>query len=64
MFDGWYSDKACSSANKLSSEESYTVSPVKADQNIYAKFVLKRYTIDVYAYCYNDKTPDLSEQVN
>ena len=64
VFDGWYSDKACSSANKLSSEESYTVSSVKADQNIYAKFVLKRYTIDVYAYCYNDKTPDLSEQVN
>lgn len=64
VFDGWYSDKACSSANKLSSEESYTVSPVKADQNIYAKFVLKRYTIDVYAYCYNDKTTDLSEQVN
>lgn len=25
---------------------------------------MKRYTIDVYAYCYNDKTPDLSEQVN
>lgn len=64
VFDGWYSDKACSSANKLSSEESYTVSSVKADKNIYAKFVLKRYTIDVYAYCYNDKTPDLSEQVN
>lgn len=64
VFDGWYSDKACSSANKLSSVESYTVSSVKTDQNIYAKFVLKRYTIDVYAYCYNDKTPDLSEQVN
>lgn len=64
VFDGWYSDKACSSASKLSSEERYTVSPVKADQNIYAKFVLKRYTIDVYAYCYNDKTTDLSEQVN
>lgn len=64
VFDGWYSDKACSSANKLSSEESYTVSSVKADKNIYAKFVLKRYTVDVYAYCYNDKTPDLSEQVN
>ncbi len=64
VFDGWYSDKACSSENKLSSEESYTVSSVKADKNIYAKFVLKRYTVDVYAYCYNDKTPDLSEQVN
>lgn len=64
VFDGWYSDKDCSAGNKLSSEESYTVSSVKADQNIYAKFVLKRYTIDVYAYCYNDKTPDLSEQVN
>lgn len=64
VFDGWYSDKACSLANKLSSEESYTVSSVKADKNIYAKFVLKRYTVDVYAYCYNDKTPDLSEQVN
>lgn len=64
VFDGWYSDKACSSENKLSSEESYTVSSVNANQNIYAKFVLKRYTVDVYAYCYNDKTPDLSEQVN
>lgn len=64
VFDGWYSDKACSSANKLSSEERCTVSSVKADKNIYAKFVLKRYTVDVYAYCYNDKTPDLSEQVN
>lgn len=63
VFDGWYSDKACSS-NKLSGNTSYTVSSVKAVQNIYAKFVLKRYTIDVYAYCYNDKTPDLSEQVN
>ena len=64
VFDGWYSDKDCSAGNKLSSEKSYTVSSVKADQNIYAKFVLKRYTIDVYAYCYNDKTLDLSEQVN
>lgn len=64
VFDGWYSDKACSSANKLSSEERCTVSSVKADKNIYAKFVLKRYTVDVYAYCYNDKTQDLSEQVN
>lgn len=63
VFDGWYSDKACSS-NKLSDNTIYTVSSVKADQNIYAKFVLKRYTVDVYAYCYNDKTPDLSEQVN
>lgn len=61
VFDGWYSDKDCSS-NKLSSEESYTVSSVKADQNIYAKFVLKRYTVDVYAYCYNDKTTDLTAQ--
>lgn len=64
VFDGWYSDKACSSANKLSSEESYTVSSVKADKNIYAKFVLKRYTVDVYAYCYNDKTTDLTEQLD
>ena len=63
VFDGWYSDKACSS-NKLSDNTSYTVSSVNADQNIYAKFVLKRYTIDVYAYCYNDKTPDLSVQDN
>lgn len=62
VFDGWYSDKACSLANKLSSEESYTVSSVKADQNIYANFVLKRYTVDVYAYCYNDKTTDLTVQ--
>lgn len=64
VFDGWYSDKACSSAKKLSDNTIYTVSSVKADQNIYARFVLKRYTIDVYAYCYNDKTTDLSEQVN
>lgn len=64
VFDGWYSDKVCSSANKLSSEEIYTVSSVKADKNIYAKFVLKRYTVDVYAYCYNDKTTDLTEQLD
>ena len=64
VFDGWYSDKACSSANKLSSEESYTVSLVKANKNIYARFVLKRYTVDVYAYCYNDKTTDLTEQLD
>lgn len=62
VFDGWYNDKACSSSNKLSYNTTYTVSSVKADQNIYAKFVLKRYTIDVYAYCYNDETTDLSEQ--
>ena len=59
VFDGWYSDKT-----KLSDNTIYKVSSVKADQNIYAKFVLKRYTVDVYAYCYNVKTPDLSEQVN
>lgn len=64
VFDGWYSDKDCSAGNKLSSEKSYTVGPVKSHMSIYAKFVLKRYTIDVYAYCYNDKTTDLSEQVN
>lgn len=62
VFDGWYSDKACSLANKLSSEESYTVSSVKADQNIYAKFVLKTFNVEVYAYCYNDETSVLSEQ--
>lgn len=70
VFDGWYSDKACK-VNKLSSDATYTINSVTAkinsvtfNQSIYAKFVLKRYTIDVYAYCYNDKTPDLSEQVN
>lgn len=63
VFDGWYSDKDCSS-NKLSGNTIYTVDSVKSQMSIYAKFVLKRYTIDVYAYCYNDKTPDLSEQVN
>lgn len=62
VFDGWYSDKACSLANKLSSEESYTVSSVRADQNIYAKFVLKTFNVEVYAYCYNDETSVLSEQ--
>ena len=60
VFDGWYKDKDY----KLSDNTTYTVSSVKANQNIYANFVLKRYTVDVYAYCYNDKTPDLSEQVN
>lgn len=60
VFDGWYKDNDY----KLSDNTTYTVSSVKANQNIYAKFVLKRYTVDVYAYCYNDKTPDLSEQVN
>lgn len=61
VFDGWYSDKACSSANKLSSEESYTVSSVKADKNIYAKFVLKTFNVEAYAYSYSDVT-ELSEQ--
>lgn len=61
VFDGWYSDKACSSANKLSSEESYTVSSVKADQKIYAKFVLKTFNVEAYAYSYSDVT-ELSEQ--
>ncbi len=64
VFDGWYSDKACSKGKIISGEKSYTVDPVKSHMSIYAKFVLKRFTIDVYAYCYNDKTPDLSEQVN
>lgn len=64
VFDGWYSDKACSKGKIISGEKSYTVDPVKSHMSIYAKFVLKRYTIDVYAYCYNDKTTDLSEQVN
>lgn len=63
VFDGWYSDKDCSS-NKLSGNTTYTVDSVKSQMSIYAKFVLKRYTIDVYAYCYNDKTPDLSVQDN
>lgn len=62
VFDGWYSDKACSSANKLSSEERCTVSSVKANKNIYAKFVLKTFNVEAYAYCYNDKTTDLTVQ--
>lgn len=62
VFDGWYSDKACSSENKLSSEKSYTVSSVKADKNIYAKFVLKTFNVEAYAYCYNDEKSVLSEQ--
>ena len=61
VFDGWYSDKACSSENKLSSEESYTVRSVKADKNIYAKFVLKTFNVEAYAYSYSDVT-ELSEQ--
>lgn len=62
VFDGWYSDKACSSANKLSDNTTYTVSSVEAVQNIYAKFVLKTFNVEVYAYCYNDETSVLSEQ--
>lgn len=61
VFDGWYSDKACSSANKLSSEERCTVSSVKANKNIYAKFVLKTFNVEAYAYSYSDVT-ELSEQ--
>lgn len=60
VFDGWYSDKACK-VNKLSSEESYTVSSVKADKNIYANFVLKTFNVEAYAYSYSDVT-ELSEQ--
>lgn len=61
VFDGWYSDKVCSSANKLSDNTTYTVSSVKADQNIYAKFVLKTFNVEAYAYSYSDVT-ELSEQ--
>ena len=60
VFDGWYSDKDCK-VNKLSSEESYTVSSVKADKNIYANFVLKTFNVEAYAYSYSDVT-ELSEQ--
>lgn len=61
VFDGWYSDNACSSENKLSSEESYTVSSVKAAKNMYANFVLKTFNVEAYAYSYSDVT-ELSEQ--
>lgn len=60
VFDGWYSDKACSS-NKLSDNTTYTVRSVKAYQNIYAKFVLKTFNVEAYAYSYSDVT-ELSEQ--
>lgn len=60
VFDGWYSVKACSS-NKLSDNTTYTVRSVKADQNIYAKFVLKTFNVEAYAYSYSDVT-ELSEQ--
>lgn len=60
VFDGWYSDKDCSS-NKLSDNTTYTVRSVKADQNIYAKFVLKTFNVEAYAYSYSDVT-ELSEQ--
>lgn len=60
VFDGWYSDKACSS-NKLSDNTTYTVRSVKADQNIYARFVLKTFNVEAYAYSYSDVT-ELSEQ--
>lgn len=60
VFDGWYSDKACSS-NKLSDNTTYPVRSVKADQNIYAKFVLKTFNVEAYAYSYSDVT-ELSEQ--
>lgn len=61
VFDGWYSDKACSKGKIISGEKSYTVSSVKADQNIYAKFVLKTFNVEAYAYSYSDVT-ELSEQ--
>lgn len=61
VFDGWYSDKACSSANKLSSDATYTINSVTAEQSIYAKFVLKTFNVEAYAYSYSDVT-ELSEQ--
>lgn len=61
VFDGWYSDKACSS-KKLSDNKIYKVSSVIANQNIYANFVLKTFNVEAYAYCYNDETSVLSEQ--
>lgn len=60
VFDGWYSDKACK-ANKLSSVATYTINSVTANQSIYAKFVLKTFNVEAYAYSYSDVTK-LSEQ--
>lgn len=61
VFDGWYSEKDWSSSNKLSSQERYTVSSVKDNKNIYARFVLKTFNVEAYAYSYSDVT-ELSEQ--
>lgn len=60
VFDGWYSDKDCK-VNKLSSDATYTINSVTADQSIYAKFVLKTFNVEAYAYSYSDVT-ELSEQ--
>lgn len=60
VFDGWYSDKDCK-ANKLSSVATYTINSVTANQSIYAKFVLKTFNVEAYAYSYSDVTK-LSEQ--
>lgn len=61
VFDGWYSDKDCK-VNKLSSDATYTINSVTAHQSIYAKFVLKTFNVEAYAYCYNDEKSVLSEQ--
>lgn len=61
VFYGWYSEKDWSSSNKLSSQERYTVSSVKDNKNIYARFVLKTFNVEAYAYSYSDVT-ELSEQ--
>lgn len=67
VFDGWYSDQDCK-VNKLSSDATYTINSVTAtinsvtaDQSIYAKFVLKTFNVEAYAYSYSDVT-ELSEQ--
>lgn len=48
-FVGWYSDEACSDDKLVSSDANYTVTDIKEEIILYAKFELKTYTVTVYA---------------
>lgn len=48
-FVGWYTDEACTSANRESTSNPYTVSKIQANKKLYAKFELKTYNVTAHA---------------
>lgn len=61
-FVGWYTDEDCTSANRESTDNPYTVKNIQANKKLYAKFELKTY--DVTAHAVSNGTNDSSTYGN